>query len=127
MWTMTPTTSARSLAALLGTAGVFHFVTPSFFDAIVPRSLPGSARAWTHVSGVAELAVAGAVAHPRTRRGGAMAAAALFVAVFPANVQAAVDAEPGPERVVTLARLPLQVPLVLWALRVSRRSSRRGT
>lgn len=117
---MTPTASARSLAALLGTAGALHFLTPSFFDAIVPRSLPGAPRTWTHLSGVAELVVAGAVANPATRQAGAAAAAALFVAVFPANVKGAFDAAPGIERAVTLVRLPLQVPLVIWALRVSR-------
>ena len=49
-------------------------------------------------------------------------AAVLFVAVFPANVQHAVQAD-GAEQVGALLRLPLQVPLVLWALQV-RRSAR---
>src|SRR3712207_6911229 len=41
--------------------------------------------AWTYASGVAELAVAAAVAHPGTRRVGGFAAAALFAAGFPAR------------------------------------------
>ena len=115
-------TSAQALAGLLGTAGVMHFVTPKFFDAIVPKAL-GNARFWTTSSGIAELGVAAAVANPKTRRLGATAAAVLFVAVFPANVQAAVSAGATGEKVVTWLRLPLQIPLVLWALRVRRAAS----
>jgi uncharacterized membrane protein len=113
--------SATALAWLLTTTGVLHFAAPKPFDTIVPRSLPGSPRTWTYLSGAAELAVAAAVAHPRTRRWGALAAAGLFVAVFPANVKMAHDwrtADPV-RRAVAYGRLPLQVPLVAWALRVA--------
>ena len=119
---MNATTSSRVMAALLSVAGVMHFVQPRFFDGIVPRVLPGPPRTWTHASGVAELAVAAAVAGPRTRRQGALAAAVLYIAVFPANIQAALDARTVAERAVTWIRLPLQVPLVLWALRIRRSS-----
>jgi uncharacterized membrane protein len=114
-------TSAAALAAVLGTSGVLHFATPKPFDSIVPRSLPGSPRTWTYLSGVAELAVAAAVAHPRTRALGGVAAAGLFAAVFPANVKMAVDwrhASPA-RRAVAYGRLPMQIPLVLWGLRVA--------
>lgn len=115
---------ARVLAGLLATSGTAHLVTPWVFDAIVPRLLPGPARGWTTASGIAELAVAGAVLAPATRRAGAGVAALLFVAVFPANVQMALDAF-GPDgsrgrRAVGVARLPMQVPLVMWALRIRR-------
>ena len=52
----------------------------------------------------------------------ARAAAALFVAVFPANVQMALDwSDRSPvEQAVAYARLPLQIPLIWWALRVAR-------
>ncbi|MFD9130281.1 MauE/DoxX family redox-associated membrane protein [Kitasatospora sp. NPDC059571] len=114
--------SARLLGGLLVTAGVAHFAVPRQFDAIVPRSLPGSPRTWTYASGVAELAVGAAVLAPRTRAAGALAAAGLFAAVFPANVKMAYDwrNRPEPWRSAALARLPLQAPLVLWALRVRR-------
>jgi uncharacterized membrane protein len=111
---------AAALTALLTTTGTLHLVRPAAFDAIVPRVLPGPARFWTLASGVAELALAAAVAVPRTRRTGAAAAAGLFVAVFPANVQMALDwsDRSAAARTVAWCRLPLQVPLVLWALRV---------
>ncbi|WP_030384484.1 membrane protein [Streptomyces sp. NRRL S-241] len=110
------------LAGLLAGAAVAHAAAPGRFDATVPRSLPGSPRGWTYASGVAELALAAGVAHPRTRRVAALATAAFFVGVFPANVKMAVDARHRSPavRAVALARLPLQVPLVLWAHRVSR-------
>lgn len=110
------------LAGLLATAGVAHFTAPKRFDAIVPRALPGTPRTWTYVSGVAELALAAGVAHPRTRRTAALAPAAFFVAVFPANVKMAVDHRdrPARQRTIALARLPLQVPLVWWARGVAR-------
>lgn len=114
--------SALRLAALLGGSGVLHFATPKPYDAIVPPALPGSARTWTYLSGVAELVVAAAIAVRRFRRLGGLLAALLFVAVFPANLQMAIDyqraGKPLPARLVAFGRLPLQVPLVLWALRV---------
>ncbi|WP_051845140.1 hypothetical protein [Streptomyces globisporus] len=123
------TTSARLLSGLLIGAGVAHFVVPRQFDAIVPRSLPGSPRTWTRLSGLAEIAVGASVAHPRTRGAGALAAAGLFTAVFPANVKMAYDwrHRPAPLRAAALARLPLQVPLVLWALRLHADGSSPGS
>ena len=114
--------SARNLVTLLGSAGVLHFVAPRPFDQIVPQGLPGGPRTWTYLSGVAELACAAAVAAPRTRRLGALASAGLFAAVFPANVKMAIDwrTRPAPLRTVAYARLPLQIPLFLWALKVAR-------
>ncbi|MEV6808701.1 hypothetical protein ACH4NF_16920 [Streptomyces sp. NPDC017248] len=115
------------LAGLLAVAGVAHFAVPRQFDAIVPEQLPGPPRAWTYGSGAVELALAAGIAAPRTRATAAKAAAAFFVGVFPANVQMAVDwrHRPAPLRSAALARLPLQVPLVLWARSVSRRAKAR--
>jgi len=113
--------SWTALAGLLATSGVLHFVSPKPFDTIVPRSLPGAPRTWTYLSGAAELAVAAAVAHPRTRTLGGLAAAGLFAAVFPANVKMAVDWRHAPpaRRAIAYGRLPLQVPLVWWGVRVA--------
>jgi uncharacterized membrane protein len=118
--------SALALASLLAVAGITHFARPQPYDTIVPGWLPGSARTWTYASGAAELAVAAAITHPRTRRTGGLAAAALFAAVFPANVQMAVDwrRRSVPRRAIAYARLPLQGPLVWWALQVARAADR---
>ena len=97
------------------------------YDAIVPRSLPGEPRTYTYASGVAEFAIGTSLLVPRTRRLGGTAAAALFVAVFPANIKMAVDWIQNPkttqvQKIGAIARLPLQIPLVVWALQVRNRT-----
>jgi uncharacterized membrane protein len=119
---VTPDPSARRLAALLAIAGTTHFLAPEPYDAIVPRSLPGSPRFWTYASGACELATAVAIAVPRTRRLGGLAAAGVFVAALPANIKMALDwrDKPAPMRALAYARLPVQVPLIRWGLKVAR-------
>ena len=112
--------SAKNLSRFLAGAGVAHFVVPQFFDDIVPRALPGPPRVWTHLSGAAEIGVAAAIAYRPTRKVGALLAAGLFVAVFPGNLQMAWDwrTRKPQEQAAAFGRLPLQIPLVVWALRV---------
>ncbi len=113
--------SRFGLAGLLLFAGVMHFVAPKGFDDIVPKFL-GRARAWTYVSGMAEFSIGVLVARKSTTRLGGYLAAALFVIVFPANVYAAVKPVPPFDNpLLGYGRLPLQVPLVLWALRHARK------
>ena len=71
---------------------------------------------------MAELATAALIAAPATRRRGALIAAGLFVGVFPGNVQMAVDWSHRSiaEQALAYGRLPLQLPLVVWALRVAK-------
>jgi uncharacterized membrane protein len=115
--------SALALAGVLGAAGVTHFLRPALYAPIVPSPF-GDPYPWVYGSGLAELACAAGIATPRARRVAAWAAAALFVLVFPANVQMALDASERSTtyQVMTYARLPLQVPLVLWAVVVARSS-----
>ena len=110
---------AWSLGILLLVTGANHFLSPSGFEAIVPRAL-GSPAFWVSASGVAELAVAVGLIVRRTRRIAAIAAVVLFVVVFPANVQMALDSGDGTpgwthQPWVAWGRLPLQIPLVVWA------------
>jgi uncharacterized membrane protein len=74
------------MGAMLVGMGALHFVAPKPFDTIVPAELPGGARFYTLASGVAEAATGVMLLTRRTRRVGALAAVALFVGVFPANV-----------------------------------------
>ncbi|ELS50473.1 putative membrane protein [Streptomyces viridochromogenes Tue57] len=101
---------------------------PRRFDETVPRTLPGTPRAWTYASGVAELALAAGLALPRTRKAAALATAAFFVGVFPANVKMAVDwrHRPTPQKAAAFGRLPLQIPLVLWARGVAKNAEGRS-
>ena len=113
---------AYRMAAMLIGIGVGHFVAPKPFDTIVPAELPGSARFYTLASGVAEVGVGALLLAPRTRRTGALAAAALFLAVFPANINMVRlwKNKPLPMRIGALARLPLQVPMVVSAFKIRR-------
>ncbi|MEW2498922.1 MULTISPECIES: hypothetical protein [unclassified Amycolatopsis] len=117
-----PQRPAYWLAGFLASAGLTHFLRPKQYDALVPEELPGSRRAWTYASGAAELGVAAAIALPRTRRLGGLAAALLFVGVFPGNVKMALDFErkklAAPVRAAAWFRLTAQWPLVKWALKV---------
>jgi uncharacterized membrane protein len=117
---------ALSLAALLAGAGASHFAAPKMYDEMIPARLPGRPRTWTYGSGLAEFATAAAIAVPRTRRIGGVAAAVLFAAVLPGNVKMAVDARKSDSmafRAGTLLRLPLQWPLIAWAWKVQRAAS----
>jgi uncharacterized membrane protein len=117
---------ATALATLPTGAGLLHLAVPVRYDAIVPEQLPGAACTWTHLSGAAELAIAALIATLRTRRLGGLLAALLFVCVFPANVKMAIDwsSKPTWMRALAYGRLPLQIPLVRWALLVYRSPAR---
>jgi uncharacterized membrane protein len=113
---------AYRLAALLLGAGTTHFLMPRTYDAIVPAELPGNARFYTYASGVAELTSGALLLSPRTRRVGALAAIAVFVSVFPANVNMVRlwRRKPWPMRAAAIARLPVQIPMITEALKVLR-------
>lgn len=116
----------RMAATLLG-IGTLHFVAPKPFDSIVPAELPGSARAYTYASGVAEVGIGAALLVPKTRRLAALAAVALYISVFPANVNMVRLWFRDPSksllmRIAAIARLPFQVPMILEALKVYRSS-----
>ena len=119
---MNPNRLALVLAFFLGLAGITHFANPSFFNDIVPPWLPPSPAFWTYISGVAELAVAIALIRPSTRRAGAIAAAWLFIAVYPANIYMVWDwrNEPASQQFISWARLPFQFLFIWIALRASR-------
>ena len=105
-----------ALGALLVVTGVLHFIVPDAYVRIIPALLPeGWARTLVHVSGAAEIAGGAALLAAPTSVAGWFVAA-LLVAVFPANVQMAIDTP----NAVTILRLPLQVPLVWAAVRVAR-------
>ena len=104
--------------------GVLHFLAPKPFDSIVPEELPGTQRFYTLASGVAEVGVGALLVAPATRRLGALGAIALFVGVFPGNVNMVRlwKNKPLPMRLIAIARLPLQVPMITQALKVYRES-----
>ena len=108
--------------------GVAHFVRPAFFRAIVPPPLPAPG-ALVAISGAAEVLGGIGVLPKTTRRAAGWGLALLLVAVFPANLYMALDSLPrfgGDARFGMIpawarwARLPLQLPLIGWALWATR-------
>jgi uncharacterized membrane protein len=108
------------LAAVMVAAGTAHFLTPDALARIVPAFFPNP-RLMVAISGVAE--VAGGLGlvcpWPILRRAAAWGLVALYVAVFPANVNQAVNhiqpvGSHVPEIVFWL-RLPVQAVLIALA------------
>ena len=102
--------------------GTLHFLAPKPFDSIIPEELPGSARFYTYASGVAELGTGALLLVRRTRKLGALAAIALFIGVFPGNLNMVRlwKDKPLPMRIGAIARLPLQIPMIMQAIKIYR-------
>ena len=114
-----------ALAAAFTTSGVVHLVRPQAFASIMPRAIPEEHHTTLiYASGLVELACAAGLV--RRARWAAAASVATLAAVFPANVQMALDAGtgrnsgPADSRAVAWGRLPLQLAMV-WAALQARR------
>jgi len=119
-----PSRSRSVLGAVFLSAGLLHFLKPRPYEAIVPEALPAR-RELVYLSGLAEMAGGAGVLADRTARGAGWWLIATMLAVFPANVNMAVDAErfdkvPEP---LLWARLPLQAAIIYWIWRVAVRDA----
>lgn len=120
----------RGMAYMLLVTGSGHLFLPRAFDELIPGFLPGEPRLWTYLSGGAELIVAALLLAPLSKRiatkalrlWGAYLALALFIAVYPANINMAIEwsSRDMPEPLFAYARLPLQFGLFYWAWALSR-------
>jgi len=106
---------------MFGVVGALHFVVPAMFEATVPHVLP-QRRALVYASGVVEVACAVGLA-TKQRWAGPLSAATLL-AVWPANIQMAVDAssqhKPIAQQIGLWARVPLQLPMIATAIEAAR-------
>ncbi len=126
------TKDITSLAALFLTSGSTHLLKPEVFEPLVPDMLPRH-RELVYVTGVAEIHCGLGLLHPRTRRLAGWGSTALLAVVFPGNVQMSAnygrraqrrhDAGSRAAFAATLARLPLQLPLIRAAQRAVGRMS----
>jgi uncharacterized membrane protein len=114
--------STAGLAGIFAVSGTVHLARPEVYEPLMPSWVPAH-REVILGSGVAELACAAGLLHPRTRSFAGWASAALLLGVFPGNIKMAADAT-GSRRaglkVAAFARLPLQAPMVRAALRAAR-------
>ncbi|MCF0052809.1 DoxX family protein [Dyadobacter sp. LJ53] len=104
------------MAALYIFTGIMHLLRPKGFMQIMPKYLP-----WHYelvlLSGICEILFALLLLFPATRATGAWLIVILLIAVFPANIQMAIDfyQKHNPYLWLTLLRLPLQLILIWWA------------
>ena len=104
------------MALALVAAGVYHFVNPKMYQRIMPTYL-----SWhmplIYISGVCEIVFGLLLIPESTRPVGAWLVIALLIAVFPANIQMAVNfyQRHKPTLWIAILRLPLQVVLIYWA------------
>jgi len=106
------------LAVFMITAGISHFLKPEVFVKIVPAYLP-EPLALVYVSGFFEILGGIGLLIPSYRSVAAWGLVALYISVFPANLNMAINnislgADPVPPVLLWL-RLPLQGLLIAWA------------
>src|SRR5215208_2525521 len=121
-----PSRSRIVLGAFFLGAGLLHFLKPRPYESTVPDALPAH-RELVYLSGLAEMAGGAGVLGDRTARPAGWWLIATMLAVFPANINMAVEAErfraiPEP---LLWARLPLQAGIVYWIWRVTSGATRR--
>jgi len=118
------------LALFMITAGTLHWVIPAPFVKIVPSFLPYPL-ALVYISGIFEILGGVGLLVPPVSRAAAWGLIALFVAVFPANINMAVnqiqlDGIPDSD-LLRWWRLPLQAVLIAWAWWYTKPSDRNQT
>jgi uncharacterized membrane protein len=110
------------LAGVLGSVGSLHFVRTSAMIQTIPSWVPAK-RAVLYISGVVEVACA--VGLVRREPWAGPLSAVTLAAIWPANIQMALDAGTGrnaslaDSKVLTWIRVPLQLPMI-WAALQSR-------
>ena len=108
------------LALLFIISGVGHFVRSDGYLRLMPPSLPFHVEL-VYLSGVVEVALGMMLLVPRTQRFAAWAYIPTLLAIFPANIYAAMtagtqhEAMPGVPVWAAWLRLPLQLVLIAWA------------
>ena len=105
------------LAAFFVAAGANHFRDPGFYLPTMPSWVPWH-RELLDLSGAAEILGGIGVLAPLTRRAAGWGLIALLIAIFPANVNMALnDVQPSGRHIdqwLLWARLPIQAVLVAW-------------
>jgi uncharacterized membrane protein len=97
-------------------AGVGHFLNPGLFIKIMPASIPYKPEL-VYISGILEIILGTMMLFPQTSVIATWGLMALLVAVFPANVNLALNPglTPGFPGWLHWLRLPLQPVLIWWA------------
>ena len=114
--------SRALLGGLFITSGVLHFARADLYRGVMPPNLPLQ-RELVALSGFFEIAGGLGLFPERTRRAAGFGLIALLLAVWPANLQMLFNAqaahEPAWKQAMLWARLPLQIPLMIWVWRAA--------
>ncbi len=108
--------SLYSMAILYIAAGINHFRRPKMYKKIMPPYIP-----WhlplVYASGIAEIVLGVLLIPEATRPVAAWLIIALLIAIFPANIQMAINyyRRHHPYTWLTILRLPVQILLIVWA------------
>ena len=107
--------SAWVIGVFFALAGVNHFIHPQFYQSMMPGYLPWPV-ALIYISGLAEIVGGLGVLFRPARRIAGWGLILLLLAVFPANIQAALHGMEGVnvEQSILVLRLPFQVVLIAW-------------
>jgi uncharacterized membrane protein len=115
--------SLYSMATLYLIAGINHFWHPRMYQRIMPPYIPYHLP-MVYISGVCEIIFALLLLPIATRWLAAWLIIALLIAVFPANIQMALDYSRRHNSYTWLAilRLPTQILLIFWAWQFTKRN-----
>jgi uncharacterized membrane protein len=117
------------LAIAMTVIGILHFTSPEPFVGIVPQALPAPLML-VYLSGIAEIAGGVGILIPALRRAAGIGLIALYIAVFPANLNMALNhLQIGNDPMPTWAlwgRLPFQIVFIAWAYWVAVARPRRS-
>jgi uncharacterized membrane protein len=119
------TPASLVLAVLLAGIGSLHFVFGDIVESAIPHWVPAR-RAMVYASGALE--VLSGLGLARRQRWAGPLAVAVLLAIWPANIQMALDAGTGrhdgifDNRLAMWLRVPLQLPMIWVAWRSTRAS-----
>ena len=104
------------MAILYVMAGINHFIHPETYLKIMPSWLPYQLFL-VYLSGIIEIVLGLLLIPNSTRKLAVWGIIALLIAVFPANIQMAVDyyQSNNPYLWLAILRLPIQIILIWWA------------
>ena len=106
------------IAVLFLITGILHFIRPQYFTNIMPDYISYHL-AMVYISGVAEILGGLGILFEKTQWGAGWGLILLLIAVFPANINMAVESIQKSGYIslfslVTIIRLPLQFVLIYW-------------
>jgi len=107
-------------------AGANHFVNPEFYLKVMPPYLPAPLFL-IYLSGFFQIALGVLLLIPKFTRLAAWGIIALLIAVYPANIYMAMNAELFSEysRILLYLRLPLQLVFIRWAFSYTKKAADR--